>query len=563
MSRISELPRRDWRAQAAPFGDRLSALLRDPWGQQTLRAAQTGGLLELAARRRGQVLNGRVGIGKTLALALAPTVVQAKRPLFLTLGGILKETKNHVGALRMHWQISPDIVFSSYTVLGNMPRKGIDLRHFWHGLDPDCLMCDEVDRLSNLGAGVTQIVGEWRERCPDATFLAATATLDVEGMTSYAHTMRWALGADSPLPLTRDDVEAWAEVIDKGEMLKASWVCQDLGIPKNSTLSQIRSAYRERLHTAPGVIIDDTPFTGVPLTIESHVVEVGLDDEFELLRTLGQKADGIDVLPDDAESDDEEEDQQPDRVANGQVASVARQYGRGFFHKTWPLPPADWLAARRSYFGWVRGELESGRFRTEGEARAHAKQHSLRAWERWAAIRDSFVPQRHTVWLSDVVLRWALDWGQRVDGGVIWVENPAVGVELSRLSGWAFYHNRGYSASGQYIEDAPARRTIIASRPANSVGRNLQYKWNNCLFMQPLSRTDKFEQAVGRIHREGQTLPVHADVLICCAEDMRSVAKTLASAERTCESIYSQKAATTPWKHVKTRDLPKRPAFGY
>ena len=111
------------------------------------------------------------------------------------------------------------------------------------------------------------------------------------------------------------------------------------------------------------------------------------------------------------------------------------------------------------------------------------------------------------------------------------------------------------------FEDAPARRTIIASRPANSVGRNLQYKWNNCLFLQPLGRTDKFEQAVGRVHRENQTLPVHVDVLICCTEDMRSVAKTIASAERTCESIYSQKAATTPWAHVRTRDLPNRPAF--
>lgn len=564
MSRISDLPRLDWRAQAEPFGARLSALLRDPWGEQQLRIAQTGGLLQLGARRRGVFINGRVGIGKTLTLALAPTIVQAQRPLFVTLGGILKETKNHVGRLRMHWKISPDLLFTSYTVIGNMPRKGIDLRSFWGGLDPDFIGCDEVDKLANVGAGVTQMIGEWRERCPDATFLAATATCDVEGLVSYAHTMRWALGEESPLPLTRDDVEAWSEVIDQGEMLKAGWVCQDLGIARDTPLAGIRRAFKERLHTAPGVIIDDTPFTGVPLTIESHVVEVGLDAEFERLRVLGQKADGIDVLPDDLDGtadDGDEEEEQPDRVANGQVSAVARQYGRGFFHKTWPLPPFEWLQARRSYFSWVRNELAEQRFKTEGQARAHAQRYGLHAWQRWDAIRNSFIPQRHTVWLSDAVLRWALDWGQRVEGGIIWVENPAVGVELSLLSGWAFYHNRGYAANGEYIENAPARRTIIASRPANSVGRNLQYKWNNCLFLQPLGRTDKFEQAVGRVHREGQTLPVHVDVLICCTEDMRSVAKTLASAERTCQSIYSQKAATTPWKHVKTRDLPDRRAF--
>lgn len=576
MSRISELTRRDWKQDAAPFVDRLSDLLRTSSGSQRLRLAQTGALLELAAaragaaRRRGLFINGRVGIGKTLALALAARIVGAQRPLIVTLGGILKETKGHVDRTRADWQVPVDIVFTSYTALGNLPRKNLDLRSFWHGLDPDFVGCDEVDKLANMSAACSQMVAEWRDRCPEAWFMPVTATCDVEGLPSYAHTMAWALGEDSPLPLDRDDIAAWSEVVDRGNMLHAAGVCVDLGIPRNSTLSQIRAAFRERLHSAPGVIIDDTPFTGVPLTFRSHVLDVGLEDEYVKLRVLGQKADGVDVLPEDqldgpeTDDGDDPDPEQPDRVANGQTAETAKQYGRGFFYKMDPPAPPEWLAARRSYFSWVRNGLEARHFKTEAQARAHAEAVGLARYTRWAGIKDSFVPQYRTVWLTKKTLEWAADWAKAHPTGIIWTEHTAVGLELERLTGLVYYGSKGYSAAGKYIEDAPAGQPIIASRRANSVGRNLQYKWNCMLFVQPLGKSRLLEQAAGRVHREGietWSAAVHGDVLLCCTEDVRSVTKTLASAERTCSSIYSQKAATCEWVHVSDDTLPQTTAF--
>lgn len=574
MSRISELPRRDWKAQAEPFVDRLSDLLRAPGGSQRLRLAQTGALLELAAaragaaRRRGLFINGRVGIGKTLALALAARIVGAQRPLIVTLGGILKETKGHVDRTRTDWQVPVDIVFTSYTALGNLPRKNLDLRSFWHGLDPDFVGCDEVDKLANMSAACSQMVAEWRDRCPDDWFMPVTATCDVEGLPSYAHTMAWALGTDSPLPIDRDDIEAWSEVVDKGNMLHSAGVCVDLGIPRNSTLPQIRAAFRERLHSAPGVIIDDTPFTGVPLTFRSHVLDVELEEAFVKLRVLGQKVDGVDVLPDEDElavdSGDDPDPEQPDRVANGQTSETARQYGRGFFYKMDPPAPADWLAARRSYFGWVRHELESRNFKTEAQARAWAIETGLTRYERWAAIERGFVPQFRTVWLTKKTLEWAADWAKAHPTGIIWTEHTAVGLELERMSVGVYYGGRGLSRSGKYIEAAPPGTPIIASRRANSVGRNLQYKWNCMLFLQPPGKSRLLEQAAGRVHREGIETwsdAVHADVLLTCTEDQRAVAKTLASAERTCSNIYSQKAATCAWDHVPNEALPQTTAF--
>jgi hypothetical protein len=576
MSRIASLPRRDWKADAAPFVERLSAILKTPGGSQKLRLAQTGALLELAAaraaaaRRRGLFINGRVGIGKTLALALAARVVGAQRPLIVTLGGILKETKGHVDKTRSDWQVPVDIVFTSYTALGNLPRKGLDLRSFWHGLDPDFVGCDEVDKLANMSAACSQMVAEWRDRCPDAWFMPVTATCDVEGLPSYAHTMAWALGEESPLPLDRQDIEAWAEVIDRGNMLHAAGVCVDLGISRKSTLSQIRAAYRERLHSAPGVIIDDTPFTAVPLTFHVHALDVGLEAEFVKLRVLGQKADGVDVLPDDVIDGPEQDDgddpdtEQPDRVANGQTAEVARQYGRGFFYKMDPPAPEPWLAARRSYLSWVRHELEARHFKTEAQARAWAEETGLARYARWAAIKDTFAPQFRTVWLTRKTLEWAAEWAKANPTGIIWTEHTAVGLELERLTGLTYYGGRGFSQSGKYIENAPTGRPIIASRRANSIGRNLQYKWNCMLFLQPLGKSRLLEQAAGRVHREGiETWSdgVRADVLLTCSEDQRAVAKTLASAERTCSSIYSQKAATCEWFHVSDTDLPQTTAF--
>jgi hypothetical protein len=561
MPRIADLPRRDWREQAAPFVDRLSAVLRTPEGRQTLRLAQAAGLLE-GPTVGGLFMNGRVGIGKTLTLALMPRLIGAKRPLILTMGGIKRETANHIGKVCADWLAPVDILVESYTKISRMPARGETLESLWPdpnhpkgGWAPDFIGCDEVDRLGNPGAALTRVIGDWRDAYPEAFFMGVTGTADATGLCGYAHLVAWALGELSPLPITKDDIDAWHEVITKGDMRLSVQVCQDLGIPKNSNLDTIRAAYRSRLHSTPGVIVEDTPFAAVPLTIQSHLLDVGLEPQFQRLRQLGQKDDGLDVLPDapdGAELEAEDAEPEIDRVAGGQISEVARQYGRGFFYKADPLPPAEWLAARRRYFGWVRAQIADGRFYTELQAREHAIRWGLRAWAEWQEIEPTFTLQYRTVWLSRAALDWAQAWGTAAPG-LIWVERTAVGLELERQTGWTYYGGRGLSASGSYIEDAPKHKTAIASRSANSVGRNLQYHWNRMLFLQPCTKSSIFEQALGRMHREGIESwadHVHADVLVTCSEDFRAIGRTLSTARGTQQSFYSQKAAVCPWAHV-------------
>jgi hypothetical protein len=181
----------------------------------------------------------------------------------------------------------------------------------------------------------------------------------------------------------------------------------------------------------------------------------------------------------------------------------------------------------------------------------------------WRDIRDDFTPNQKTLWLSDSCLRWAEDWGRRAPG-VIWVDDIEFGAELARRTGWPYFQGRGYASDGRYIEDAPRDSVVIASRWANSTGRNLQFQWNRCLFVAPVSKSNDFEQAVGRFFRDGietWATSVHADILLTCAEDFGAQRNMIASARRTNRNIYSQLAARLEWPHVLMPDTGA--AFGH
>lgn len=560
MSRISELPRRDWKADALPFVEHLSAALRAPGGKRTLRLGQAAALLEA---RNGLVKQGRVGTGKTTTLSLLPTVLGCSRPLYMTAGGVLKDTRKEIdNEVRPHWRIPADLELLSYTALSNFPRQGKTFRDIWPE-GPDIFLCDEAQNLAGVRtAACAKQVQEWIQENPDTLFCSTTGSFDLDGLPSYAHIFDWSLRDRSPVPRTPHEVAVWHEVIDEGELGKIWQVAEQLGQPRIKTLDGIREVFRDRVLSTPGVIVDDTPFTAVPLTVKEHFFDPGLEAEFQKLRELGQRPDGFDVLPAAVlEADPETESDEPDRVANGSVAETARQLASGFFYKLWPAAPPEWLAARRKYFKHVRRLIDDGLFLTEAQVRADAIANNRAAWTEWAAAQPTFTPRFHTAWLSDNLVDWVNDWSKQ-GPGVVWTEHIAVGLRLEEKLGLTYYGGRGRSSRGDFITAGPrpSQKCVIASRKANFIGRNLQFQWDRCLFTQAVGRSYIFEQAVGRFHREGVegwSKNVHADVLMRCTEDWRARQKLLHKAEATTASLYAQKAGSVPWEKVS------RPSDGW
>jgi hypothetical protein len=552
VSRISQLPRRDWKTLAAPYVEPLSALLRTPHGKQTLRIAQAAVLLE-GPMMRGVVEQGRVGIGKSLALALMPVVLGSKRPLILTKGGLLKDAREHIEANREHWQLPADLQLLSYTVLSNMPRQELSLRSIWPE-GPDYIGCDEVQALAGVRtSAVAKLLQAWAAECPECIFFDVTGSFDLHGLPSYAHLFDWALRGASPLPRTPHEVKTWHTVIGEGDVQHTEEVCDELGIKRTLAIEAIRSSFRERILTAPGVIVDDTPYTAVPLTVAEQIFDVQLESEFEQLRELGQRPDGLDVLPDDAETD-EQEAAEPDRVANGQVAETSRQLSGGWFYKLLRPAPPDWLKKRRSYFRHVRSELESGVFLTEAQVRAAAIADGLKVWSDWASIQPTFVPEFRAMWLNERLAEAVSAWAAQ-GPGIVWCEHIAVGTHLQKQLGFVYYAGKGRSDRGDYITDGPrpSKKVVLASRQANGEGRNLQFQWDRQLFIQPVGNSYMFEQTVGREHREGLETwspGCRVDMLMRCTEDFRSRDRIHKKAKTTAESFYSQKACSVPWAKV-------------
>lgn len=522
---------------------------------------------------RGVFIQGRVGIGKTLALALAPKVAKCERAVIIVPGGILKEVKAHIESLRRHWELPVGVMVVSFTTLSRYPAAGKTLGDLWGGQGPDGIFPDEVHNLSNVGgagrskqgSAVARLINDWMVAHPETVFGSATGSCDVHGIRDYSHLLDWALRDGSPLPRDPAELEVWARVIDDGCEADAAWVGAQLDPEyRPATVTAVRRVYRERLRSTPGVIIADDQFTAVPLTVSEHVVtDPKLDEHFERLRELWQRPDGLDVLDERVSEDDLAADREPDRV-DGSIWAVARRMARGLCYVLDPPPPAEWKQARREYFSYARALLEEGIFYTELQVRRHAEECGAPAWLAWKAIRPQYDPKQHqkTMWLSTAALEWAEDWGQR-EPGIIWTDDTAFAVELAARTGWVFYAGKGFARTGEYIEDAPRGVTAIASRRANGTGRNLQYQWSRMLFTCVPANAAITEQNLGREHREGietWASSVHADIMIGCSEDRGAIQKVFAGAYRTRESIYDCKVLHANWTRVE--NVPDSPAFG-
>src|SRR5690606_26323577 len=157
---------------------------------------------------RGLFAPMRVGSGKTLVTLLAPTILQAQRPVLVVPGGsgLAKTREDFAAYARAGWRVTlPTLV--SYTELGRPDRESRLL-----ALRPDLLVLDEADRAGNLRAACTRRIRRAIEQLRPVVAVLS-GTLITDRLADYWHLLVWALGPLAPAPLHFAEAEVWAKAL--------------------------------------------------------------------------------------------------------------------------------------------------------------------------------------------------------------------------------------------------------------------------------------------------------------------------------------------------------------
>lgn len=534
MTRISELPRRsDWREQPEESIRELTDYLRAPGGTQELRLIQVAAILE-AVKASGGFINARVGAGKTLIAFLLASLYEDYRPLILIPGGFEEKTERECAEYRKHWNITHKYNLCTYNDLARDQDEQLLTTYA-----PGVLICDEVDKLRRVKESATaRRVATYMAENPRTMFFGMTGTPFKSELKDIAHLLCWGLKEGAPAPLLPIDIERWNRAL-KGDEGCFGKVFGDLGA-KGNTLEELRKEFRERLFQTQGVIISVDQFTGVPLTIHTEEFDAGCGAILRKLTETGERPDGWDTADGEGEDDGDEDP--------GSTWAAERQIALGFYYTPDPEPPAEWMAARKAWFRFVRNQLKAGFFNTELQVRMAAKRGKfgeLKAWLDWERLKPTFEPNFVPVWLTDSAINYCKGWGKRP--GIIWTDHRAFASRLSAETGWRWFSSGGLDSSGAPIELASGRETIIASRQACGTGRNLQ-AWSRGLITAMPGNGRDFEQQLGRQHREGQRNPVDMTVLLACGAHRRDTLKVLNLSEDEREIMGRQnKALTAIW----------------
>jgi hypothetical protein len=475
----------------------------------------------------------RVGAGKTLISFLAPRMINAQRPLLVVPGGLLGKTEREWHEAAKYWRVSQQLRIKSYDFISRVSGAQYLDTH-----KPDMIVADEMHKLKNPRAAVTRRFRRYMETSLNCTFVPLGGTPMKKSIKDFAHLLEWSHGSGSPTPLYAQTLLEWAEALDEnpnsftqrdpGVLSQLIDLGDDEGGPVvEDARDHARRVFQKRLLATPGIVVADAveDYTGsLNVSAIEYDVNSTTEENFKALRETNCRPDGWAL------------------TEAVQIWAVARQLALGM-HYVWdPSPPQEWLDARKQWAAFVRDVLakpsamhagiDSELQVTNAVLHGHLED-EYGLLDAWRKIKPTFDINSREVWHDDSALNVCAEWLGSHPKGICWVEHTLFGRELSRRTGLPYFGAAGKQngdSAGAYIEDADG--PVIASIAANITGRNLQFKWHENLVTAPMADSERWEQLIGRTHRQGQEEDeVNVECLVGAKEHLEAIPRAISSSD--------------------------------
>lgn len=457
-----------------------------------------------------------VGWGKTLLGLLCVTVAKAQRPMYLTRSKNIETVKEEHAKWYDHFKIPDHIPVYGYE--GHLSRA--DFATLLTTKRPDLIVVDEVHFLSNLDAARTKrFVRYAQEVDGECQFVMMSGTFTKRSIIDYEHLSRICLREGSPLPYDRNELQAWASILDAGvdsfsgnfvpflplvQSDKLTPFLKSFGTGTNSDFrASCREAYRARLYSCPGVVTTAKPSVDSSLNLHLYG-RVEIDDAVNHeLNLLDGDPESYGLLP---PTDLQSPQAYDDYIANFKVEK-ANQLLHGFYYSyDWPggVVDMDYVNARSRWSSLLKKELEANS-KAEYDSPALIEQainegrvdkpDLQTALEFWKMQRIKRLPPKRENWVSKYLINLVAEWASRQKGPlIIWVDYTCFGWLLAQKLKCE-YHGAGSTK--------PTGKRAVVSGDVHGTGTNLQY-YANQLITSPILSGAAWEQLLGRTHRQGQ-----------------------------------------------------------
>ena len=432
------------------------------------------------------------------------------------------------------------------------------------------LVLDEAHMFSNKDSARTKRVQRLLEHRPDIMVVILSGTLMTRSVKDMAHLCDWALKDNSPVPRPETTLlEQWANVIDVDgrpgaldymacEHLVAWSTKQTLHNTEGTDSKRrvIRESFAHRFHSAAGVVATTKSALGTSLEIYeassiNHkvpppVLPPEVEECLRQIDTFGEIriGDQFDILPD---------------TASRHRAKKLLSMG---FYMRWewprssngtPMVDHDWMDARADWLRCVRTELKERSaegYDSEKLVRdviAHeALDPSTRkseihvAYVKWAAqSRKRWNGEKHPpsvpVWVSTFYVDWAIEWVKANSGKghgpiLVWYESTALRDALIERGLETLLAGQG--------TDWNRPRNLGVSLLSHVTGIDMP-AWHRNLMLEIPPSGQRWEQCLGRTHREGQRadlvevyVPLHSETYIKAWKSALRSADTIQAAMR-------------------------------